>query len=297
MNYNYTVIIPHKNTPDLLEKCINSIPDRDDVQVIIVDDNSDPAIVNFDRFPGVDRNNTIVIFDKSGKGAGNARNVALSHIDDTKWVLFSDSDDYFTDYLNAAFDLYIDDKSDIIYFKRLSVYAETGEPALRHIGANEKIDKVIATGNEDSLKYKDLAPVCKFVSYRIIKENGIKFEPIKYANDAMFFLLVACHSKSIIIDNNPIYVVTDRIGSLMKIVNKEAVVCRFNAATRVIKVERKFNVDYYHPNLFAFCYKFSKVSAFLAVFYFIKSFYYTPIKYWGKDIWDCISAFINNTRK
>jgi glycosyltransferase involved in cell wall biosynthesis len=39
--YNYSFIIPHKNCPDLLQRCVDSIPDRDDVQVIVVDDNSD----------------------------------------------------------------------------------------------------------------------------------------------------------------------------------------------------------------------------------------------------------------
>ena len=39
--FNYSFIIPHKNCPDLLQRCVDSIPERDDVQVIVVDDNSD----------------------------------------------------------------------------------------------------------------------------------------------------------------------------------------------------------------------------------------------------------------
>ena len=38
---NYSIIIPHKNSASLLQYCLNSIPIRDDVQVIVVDDNSD----------------------------------------------------------------------------------------------------------------------------------------------------------------------------------------------------------------------------------------------------------------
>ena len=53
MIYNYTIIIPHKNTTDLLRKCIDSIPKRNDVQVIIVDDNSDADKVDFEHFPGL----------------------------------------------------------------------------------------------------------------------------------------------------------------------------------------------------------------------------------------------------
>ena len=39
--YTYSFIIPHKNCPNLLQRCVDSIPERDDVQVIVVDDNSD----------------------------------------------------------------------------------------------------------------------------------------------------------------------------------------------------------------------------------------------------------------
>ena len=38
---NYSIIIPHKNTPNLLQQCLDSIPYRDDIQIIVVDDNSE----------------------------------------------------------------------------------------------------------------------------------------------------------------------------------------------------------------------------------------------------------------
>ena len=47
MQINYSFIIPHKNCPDLLQRCVDSIPERDDVQVIVVDDNSDEGKKNY----------------------------------------------------------------------------------------------------------------------------------------------------------------------------------------------------------------------------------------------------------
>lgn len=70
----YTFIIPHKNSPDLLQKCLDSIPRRDDVQIIVVDDNSDAGKVDFDHFPGLDDPTVEVYLTKEGKGAGYARN-------------------------------------------------------------------------------------------------------------------------------------------------------------------------------------------------------------------------------
>ncbi len=42
---NFTVIIPHKNLPLLLDRLINSIPIRDDLEIIVVDDGSDEDVV------------------------------------------------------------------------------------------------------------------------------------------------------------------------------------------------------------------------------------------------------------
>lgn len=295
--YNFTIIIPHKNTPKLLEKCLQSIPEREDVQVIIVDDNSDSSIVNFDNFPGTNRKNTIVIFDKSGRGAGNARNVALDQIKETKWLIFSDSDDYFTPYLNKAMDKYVDTDYDLIFFKRHSVYVGTDKPATRHQKPNSRVEEALSTNDNRTLRYKDLAPVCKFVSYRIVKENDIRFEAIPVSNDAMFFLKVGINSNSIKVDPNSIYVVTERENSLMKNYKKDAIVCRYNASVRVTKLLEKYRIEKYHPNLFAYLYAFSKIGKGMIVKYFLTSLFYTPIKYWGRDLYACYKAFIQGGNK
>ena len=69
MKYAFTIIIPHKNVPDLLQRCLDSIPKRDDLHIIVVDDNSDSKIVDFDRFPGLNNPQCTVIFTKEGEGS------------------------------------------------------------------------------------------------------------------------------------------------------------------------------------------------------------------------------------
>ena len=39
MNPQFSIIIPHYNIPDLLMRCLESIPVSEDIQVIVVDDN------------------------------------------------------------------------------------------------------------------------------------------------------------------------------------------------------------------------------------------------------------------
>lgn len=40
MEITYSIVIPHYKIPELLVKCLLSIPKRDDVQIIVVDDHS-----------------------------------------------------------------------------------------------------------------------------------------------------------------------------------------------------------------------------------------------------------------
>ena len=51
-SYHYSIIIPHKNTPRLLERCLCSIPTWDEIQIIIIDDNSNSESVDFSSFSG-----------------------------------------------------------------------------------------------------------------------------------------------------------------------------------------------------------------------------------------------------
>ena len=47
--YRYTIIIPHYKIINLLERALNSIPDREDIQILIVDDNSGIEKREFDN--------------------------------------------------------------------------------------------------------------------------------------------------------------------------------------------------------------------------------------------------------
>ena len=85
---NYSIIIPHKNTPDLLQYGLDSIPVRDDVQVIVVDDNSDADKVDFEHFPRWKGENYEFYLTQKSGGTGYAENVGIGYAKG-KWVLFA----------------------------------------------------------------------------------------------------------------------------------------------------------------------------------------------------------------
>jgi glycosyltransferase involved in cell wall biosynthesis len=214
-NKNYSVIIPHKNIPKLLERCLTSIPRRDDVQIIVVDDNSDPKKVDFDKFPGLYDQQIDIVFTKEGKGAGYARNIGLTKAIG-KWLLFADADDFFNYCINDVFDEYINCEADIIYFKCNSINSDKYTTAYRHIEWNTFIDcwKYSQSKSEKLLKYRNTVVWSKIFRANLIYKNNILFDEISSSNDVTFVCLTGFHANSICTDSRALYCVTRRQDSI-----------------------------------------------------------------------------------
>lgn len=237
--YTYSIIIPHKNIPDLLQRCLDSIPQRDDVQVIIVDDNSDPEKVDFEHFPGLNRPNTELYFDKTGRGAGRARNVGLEHVKG-KWVLFADADDVFTIGFGEILDkLYEKEDYDVVYFDIESRDLETLEQNEEHV----YFSNIIKGQNNFDLKYGLLTPWMKAVKKSLIEKNSISFEEVPCSNDTRFSALCGYYAKTI--SAIPIigYCWMSREGSLWRKRDINWCKTRFEVSLRIAKFMRDNNED------------------------------------------------------
>ena len=213
---SFSIIIPHHDIPNLLQRCLDSIPDIPDVQVIVVDDNSSVEKVDFDNFPGKGRKYTTAIFDKSGGGAGRARNIGMKHAEG-KWLVFADSDDFF---VKDAFDIlekHKDDHEDIILFKADSVDSDDYSPSDRHLKLNKAIDDALSgtiTNKQAVLKMP--VPWCKMLRREYIQGKGVLFDEIYANNDMMFVLKSTCwaDATAVTVTNEVLYTVTTRQGSL-----------------------------------------------------------------------------------
>lgn len=178
---NYSIIIPHKNSIQLLFRCLNSIPQRDDIEVIVIDDHSSDneglkRIVAL--YPRVE------LYINEGYGAGGARNTGLSKAKG-RWLLFADCDDYYVEGFLHELDKYLDSEYDVIYFNFYQ-YIEGKDKVV-----DEKISDYIkkcAKGklDVDFVKYRNNAPWNKMVKRDFVELRQIKFEEQPIAND-MFF--------------------------------------------------------------------------------------------------------------
>lgn len=211
---NYTIIIPHYNIPDMLVRCLKSIPVREDIQVIVVDDCSPDFDTYKERFPELSRPYLELYKTPQGGSAGRARNIGLQHAKG-KWILFADADDFFVPNMYNLISSHNNDGADVIFYKAESVDTITLEPSNRHIGRNESIDFYM-TGRRNCVEAILLFTVVWATMYsaKLINDNAIRFEETLCANDVMFAVKSAHLCKKPVFCDESLYVITYRQNSL-----------------------------------------------------------------------------------
>ena len=243
---NYSIIIPHKNIPDLLRRCLDSIPTRTDTQIIVVDDNSDQAFIDFANFPGMERDDVKVIFNKESKGGGSARNSGLK-IATGKWVLFADADDFFLPCLNNVLDTCYTTEADIIFFDASCLNSDTLLPAHnnRAVDLNRFIElyKTNPQKGDIQLRYQFAEPWAKIIRLDMIRQHNIQFEETFIHNDVAFSYLSGYYAGSIRVIDEVLYCITERPGSVSKQLDVQKTLTRIN----VLAVANKFYIDHSIP--------------------------------------------------
>ena len=213
MEYLLTVIIPNRNIFNLLSRCLDSVPRREDIQIIVVDDASEMSEDQRKSYPGISDPYVEVVFTDEGKGAGFARNIALDHAKG-EWLMFVDSDDFLLSDSLRLIDRYSKSDNDIVFFNIESRYSDTLTPAWRH----EKFHKAFSSYSGEQLdkflRYGYTEPWGKLIRRSIVLEHGIRFDESLVANDYMFSVKTGHHAGRIGMCHEPIVCVTVREGSL-----------------------------------------------------------------------------------
>jgi glycosyltransferase involved in cell wall biosynthesis len=253
---NYSIIIPHRDIPKLLKRCLDSIPQRGDVQIIVVDDNSDPTIVDFAQFPGSKRSDVEIYYTKEGKGAGYARNVGLDYVRG-KWILYADADDFFVPNFLSILDKFTDNSADIIYFTSDSVDSETLVPVLSRM---EYLKSAIRNNKYDIVKYSNAVPWGKMIRASLVIDNKLRYDELPVSNDVMFSLYVADKARKIKAVDIPIYISTVRQGSLFYSVDEERLKTRMDVVKKASAFLMERGLWRIKPNRFVQAHRFLEIS-------------------------------------
>lgn len=233
---DFSVIIPHYNIPDCLERLIDSIPARNNFEIIVVDDKSDKNLEQLallkEKYKGT--NCSFYDNDTEHKGAGVCRNIGVSRAKG-KWLLFADSDDFFTkDMYDTVCDC-VNREEDIIFFFPTSINLDTGLESDRHIEFCNALSKYVSKPDESNelvLRYQVVSPWSKMIRRSMVVDNHIEFEGTRVANDVLFCRKIGHHAKSIAVDERVIYTVTQRQGSLTTFIGKDAYMTRLGVFIR-----------------------------------------------------------------
>ena len=233
-SYNYSVIVPYRDKYDLFKKAVESIPDRDDIQIIIVDNSLEP--LSADAIPVKESAVVDYTTSSTAKGAGCARNVGLSHVKG-RYILFLDADDYFTDEAFIAFDGYLNEDYDIVFFNTNSIRLSDGKDSDRHIYYSNCISEWMATHDESRIRYRWAAPWAKMYRSSFVLNGNFQFEEKPVMNDAWFSLMAGHAAHKVYADNAVVYVVTEAESgrSLTKTITRENSFLRFDTRIKINK--------------------------------------------------------------
>lgn len=291
---NFTFIIPHWNHPSQLKRCVDSIPQRDDIEVIIVDDNSDPNIVDFNKFPCLDYPYVRVIFNKDNKGAGHARNLGLE-IAQGKWLIFADCDDIFSSQLNKILDAHLKRSEDLVYYDVDCLDESTLSEVKNENFAYYRplLLAALKNGDYEPLRYGIVPPWGKIIRRSVVSDNSIKFDETPVGNDLMFSLKVGYYSKTVGVSEDHLYswIITANSLSTLKSLDKCDTHLDVNIRKNAFLRER--GLSKYRTNLFKMIKRYRGHSYFSIIKRFWRIVLATESKYILIDFWRAFIAFLN----
>lgn len=250
----FSVIIPHRNCPELLKRCIESVPESEDIEIILVDDNSDDKQLLYDCLKKIERSNFFVIESTKGGWAGGSRNIGLDKAKGD-WILFLDADDYFLPEAFAQFCKYATTDNDIIYFKHQSVYSDTLQPCDRFPYRNRIIQSYLelpTIKNREEVMFGDVVPWGKMIRRSLIKDNNIKYDEIPCCEDVMFISRCAAKTKQIEVSERIVYCLTYRSSSLTMAYSKDKDWIGYSVSLQRNEMLKSINSKYHRIRLLSF---------------------------------------------
>lgn len=225
-----SIIIPHYNSQNTLERLLKTIPAFPWIEVIVVDDHSKkPFSYEFKA-----KFQHVIFLDnqKDQKGAGAARNIGLL-ASTGEWIIFADSDDLFTE---NAFDLIktlLYSKSELILFYPTSFNTHTNSEGDRHRYI-ELLMREYEETSKISVLYKFLVVWSAMISKQLILNRDLKFDNYISGQDMVFSTKMKYYANEISINGTqPIYCITQGQESLSNLKSEQAEMARFYATCDV----------------------------------------------------------------
>lgn len=206
MQYTYSITMPHYNSVEALKRMLGSIPDRDDIQIIVVDDCSTPECQA--NLAKLQHKNLEIYYQPTNQGAANARNTASKYALG-KWLLAVDCDDMFAEGAFSVLDEYKDENIDYLSYCISCRSLPSLAPSSKHQRSDLSVRKYLSKKNDRNLlffKFMNTDTWNKMVSMKFFREQGIYWEHDCRINvDVLYSYLIALKAKSFKVIPNELY--------------------------------------------------------------------------------------------
>lgn len=252
--YDFSVIIPHKDSLHFLPKLFSTIPSSDKIQVILVDNSTIPitrADVQTDKF-------FILLYSLPERGAGGARNEGIKHAQG-KWLVFADADDFFTDDAFKVFYANYNSEAELLFFGIEGIYSDTCEQSIRGSSLTKLLrDYLNDKKSEMDIRLGFITPCAKMISRGLLERHNISFDEVVASNDVYFSLLTGYYAIKIEAVDKIVYIATVSRGSLTRRRDYSVIKDRFNVALRYNKFVKEHHLPKYQQSIMIFLYQGSR---------------------------------------
>lgn len=248
MNPTYSLIVPQRNSISTLPRLFESIPQRNDIEILIVDNSPNP-ITKADI--GIERSYKL-LWSSPSRYAGGARNEGVAHAKG-EWMIFSDADDYFAPDAFDVFDKYKDSDADVIYFCADGIYPETGENSEHANLYTELVQTYLNDKSKEwSLRLYFHVPWAKMVRRSFVEEHKIQYDEVIANNDDFFSLQVGYYANKIEAVNHVVYMYVVSHGSLMRRRSLDVMRTRYEVILRCNKFMKQHGLGKYQGSIMYF---------------------------------------------
>lgn len=248
MDKTFSLIIPQRNSIDTLPRLFNSVPEREDIEILLVDNSPEPITK---ELVGIERDYQL-LWSSPTRFAGGARNEGMDHAQG-KWLIFSDADDYFASGAFDIFEQYKDSDADVIYFCADGVYPETGERSEQADLYTQLVQNYLKDPSKEwGLRLSFHVPWAKMIRRSFVEENHIRFDEVVANNDDFFSLVSGYYAKKIEAVDKVVYLYVVSQGSLMRRRSLDVMRTRYEVILRCNQFKRQHGLRKYQGSVMYF---------------------------------------------
>jgi len=239
-----TIVIPVKNRLNDLKRCLESLKEATQTQIIVIDDHSNQPITSIinKEFPSVE------VFVNEGNGVGQARNTGIARVK-TPYIMFVDSDDVLLPGWEAVVlnDITNNTDSDVLVYPPTSLKDEAvGD---RHLYLEKLIKDYLEDPSELRLaliKFRGVSIIGKVYKTSVINEHRISFGHEIIGEDVMFTTKIGLKANDFFVSEQVWYVISQNENSHNMQQSKASWKTRLNLVVEQAALIKK-NID---PQLF-----------------------------------------------